>query len=331
MTPLITIVLPVFNGSNFLAEAVDSLLSQSLKDFELIISDNASTDDTPSICERFARSDPRVKLFRFEKNVGAARNFNHAFAAVRSKYFKWAAHDDICRPAFLEACVDVLERDRSIVLCHTGTKAITEAGEELGRLAILPDMKEDDPARRFASMITFPHLCAEVFGVFRTEVLAKTPLVAPYVGSDRVLLAEIAIRGKIGLVLRGLFLNRRHDENSILQYPDESARLAWFDPALGTQRSYPVSRLTAEYLKSIERTDISEAQKDDCRGVLKKWMQKGLYIDGQPVGQLLRREQSDWGRVGPDERCPCQSGLSHADCHGGPIFALHPAETPTRS
>lgn len=330
MTALVTIVLPVYNGANFLTEAVDSLLGQSFTDFELLLSDNASTDKTWSICKKFAKRDQRVKLHRFDRNMGASVNFSHHIPAVESKYVKWAAHDDLLRPTYLESCIDVLEADPAFVLCHTGTRLILADGEEKGIESVLPDLDSDDPSLRFSSMVIFPHLCTSVFGVFRTEVFQQTRLLEPYVGSDRVLLSEVAMRGKIGTVLQDLFLNRRHDLNSIFQYRDETARLAWFDPTRTVAKSYPLNRLAAEYLKGIERSELAPEHQEACMRILRKWMLAGRYLDGKPVVQHLRREQSDWPAAGPEYDCPCGTGLPYGACHGRNVLSLPPVDMPAQ-
>lgn len=95
MTPnLVSVGLPVFNGEAYLAEALDSLLAQSFTDFELIISDNASTDRTQSICESRRQRDPRIRYFRQPVNQGPSSNFNFVLRQATGKYFMWAAHDD---------------------------------------------------------------------------------------------------------------------------------------------------------------------------------------------------------------------------------------------
>ena len=107
--PRVSIGMPVFNGENYLAEALDSLLTQTFSDFELIISDNASTDKTEEICRAYAVRDQRIRYFRNQENLGASRNYNRVFELSSGEYFKWAAHDDLCAPEFLGRCVDVLD------------------------------------------------------------------------------------------------------------------------------------------------------------------------------------------------------------------------------
>ena len=98
MDPKISIGMPVYNGENYLAQALRAILSQTFTDFELIISDNASTDATQRICETFAAEDSRVRYFRNSRNIGIEPNFNAAFEPARGKYFMWTAHDDLLEP-----------------------------------------------------------------------------------------------------------------------------------------------------------------------------------------------------------------------------------------
>src|SRR5216683_2033766 len=125
----ITIGLPVFNGADYLPEAIDSILSQSFGDFELFISDNASDDGTEEICQQYARRDRRVRYLRQTRNVGAAANHNLLVAQGENPYFKWAAHDDVLAPRFLEVAVRVLDDHPEIVLASPASALIDEAGE----------------------------------------------------------------------------------------------------------------------------------------------------------------------------------------------------------
>src|SRR2546425_9420098 len=94
--PQVSVGLPVYNGERYLAEALDSLLTQSYEDFELIICDNASTDRTGEIARSYAAKDKRVRYARNDKNLGAGGNFRRGFALASGEYFRWAASDDVC-------------------------------------------------------------------------------------------------------------------------------------------------------------------------------------------------------------------------------------------
>src|SRR5882762_1549884 len=117
--PRISIGLPVYNGENFITDALESILGQTYTDFELIISDNASTDRTEALCKSYAARDPRIRYWRNAENLGAARNFNRVFELSSGEYFKWTAHDDVLAPDYLEKCIEASDRDPSVVLVYT--------------------------------------------------------------------------------------------------------------------------------------------------------------------------------------------------------------------
>src|SRR4030095_3279504 len=104
--PRLSVGLPVHNGERFIREALDSLLDQDYRDFELIISDNASTDETGRICAEYAIRDSRIRYFRNSQNIGAARNYSRVFELSHGELFKWAAHDDVHLPGSLKRGVE---------------------------------------------------------------------------------------------------------------------------------------------------------------------------------------------------------------------------------
>src|SRR3982751_6015938 len=126
--PRVSIGMPVFNAQRYLREAIESLLGQTMGDFELILSDNASTDSTAEICQAFVCRDSRVKYFRNETNLGVVANFNLAFTRARGRLFKWAAYDDLHAPEYLERCAAVLDREPGVGICHSLTRSIDGAG-----------------------------------------------------------------------------------------------------------------------------------------------------------------------------------------------------------
>ena len=127
----ISIGLPVYNGELFLKEAIDAVLNQTFRDFELIISDNASTDRTAQICRDYAANDSRIRYYRNETNIGANPNFRRVFALSSTEYFKWVSHDDLQTLDFLEKTVAIMEQDPDIVLCYPRVRVIDEAGNTI--------------------------------------------------------------------------------------------------------------------------------------------------------------------------------------------------------
>lgn len=124
----LSIGLPVYNGERYLAESLDALLGQTYKDFELIISDNASTDGTAGICREYARQDPRIRYVRQTKNIGAAPNHNFVLSEAKGELFKWAAADDLYARDLLERCIAALDEHPDFVLADSWTAAISDSG-----------------------------------------------------------------------------------------------------------------------------------------------------------------------------------------------------------
>lgn len=212
----LTIGLPVYNGDNFLEECMESILAQTFRDFKLIISDNASTDRTESICLRFSKSDPRIEYYRNEKNIGAAPNFNRVFELSNTEYFKWIAHDDVHGPDFVERCVSILEHDASIVLAYTRAVTIDWQGIRSREWGAPPELSSDKPAIRFKASLLPPKdpIPLPIFGVIRSAVLSKTPLQAGFAGCDLTLLSELSLHGRFHEISEALFLQREHGERA---------------------------------------------------------------------------------------------------------------------
>ncbi|WP_179862377.1 glycosyltransferase family 2 protein [Longibacter salinarum] len=251
--PYVSIGLPVYNGETYVREAIESILSQTYENFELIISDNASTDDTGAICRRFASKDPRVHYRCNRRNLGAAPNFNRTLALARGAYFKWAAHDDFLEPTYLEKCVEVLDADSSVVLCAPRTRVIRADGSQRTIRRMSPLLLEESPSERlYGHLIRGGHGCYPVFGLIRRSVLNGTHRIGSYVESDQVLLAELAMVGRFAEIPECLLVARDHDERSIRTEMQE--RQAWFDTRNSTkQRVYPKSRLLRESVLAVLR------------------------------------------------------------------------------
>src|SRR5882757_2138526 len=225
--PKLSIGIPVFNGQELLPELLDSLLAQTFRDFEILICDNASSDRTPHICRKYERSDSRIHYVRNQRNLGAVANFNRVFELSTAPLFKWAAHDDLYHETYLDACVRLLDENPDIVLAHTGTAFIDETGDmlpfeqETGSFvepktgkrywADVPDIGDTPVAtNRFWQVLTRARWGTHMFGVVRREILQQTTLLPNFEGSDRAMLAELALLGRFKCANERLFLKRFH-------------------------------------------------------------------------------------------------------------------------
>jgi glycosyltransferase involved in cell wall biosynthesis len=209
--PLVSVGLPVFNGARYLEGCLQSLLAQTYPNFELIISDNASTDETAQICERHARRDSRIRFHRADRNRGAAWNHNHIRELARGTFFKWCGVDDLIDPRFLEACVEVLQRSPDAVLAYPMSIVIDEAGKSEERTTDRLDLDAPDPVVRFRSLLKPWSLTHNPFyGVMRMVSLATVRPIGTFFANDRSLLAELALRGPFVRVEEYLMYRRRH-------------------------------------------------------------------------------------------------------------------------
>ena len=268
--PRVTIGLPVYNGERFLEETLQSILGQTYRDFELIISDNASSDRTEEICRSFAAQDGRIRYYRNDKNIGAAANFNRVFRLARGEYFKWAAHDDICSPEFLARCLEVLDRDGGVAVCFSKTVQIDEHGRiERERDWMLANLSSPHAHERFHDIVANRHGCEAVFGVMRASTLRLTPSIGTYIASDRVLLALLSIHGRLHELPDCLFFQRDHTGNSVKGKEHEVT--AWFDPKRGGKIVFPFWRIAWEYLLVAIKGPSRARERLRCVWELAKW------------------------------------------------------------
>jgi glycosyltransferase involved in cell wall biosynthesis len=304
--PRVSIGLPVYNGERYLREALDSILSQTFRDFELIVSDNASTDRTEDICREYAARDPRIRYHRNHENLGGSANFIRVFELARAPYFRWACYDDLLEPDSVAACVEVLDADPDVVLALTETILIDEHGEPIAnppRAHHPPGafhLRAPRPHQRFADYLAryYPRggLCNALYGVIRSEALARTRLIAPYPSSDRVLLGELVLYGHFHEVQRPLFLRRDHPQTSVRAHPEMADRVGWFDPARRGQLVFPRWRWLREYLSAIWRAPLGIAERLRCYAMLVngyvRHARRPLWAEARAAARIWRERRT---------------------------------------
>lgn len=265
--PKVGIGLPVYNGEEYLAQAIESIIGQTFQDWECVISDNASSDKTAEIAQAYAERDPRIRYSRNATNIGGAHNENLTVSLTRGEYFRWAAHDDYMEPELLHRCVAALDSDPGVVLCYTQVRQLdlVKGSEEvLSR----NNASSDRPATRFRTIILSREFLEETYGVIRRDVLARTPLQADYIASDRTLIAEISLYGRFCEIPEPLFVKRLHPKNA---YVDWRTRIAWFLPDATGQLSFPWWAQLRDLLRTVRRAEVAFPVKAECYASVGLW------------------------------------------------------------
>ena len=276
--------LPVYNGETYVAESIESVLGQTHRHLELVISDNASTDGSERICREYAARDPRVRYGRLETNIGGTRNHNFVFERSRGKYFCWIGHDDRRAPTFIERCVTELEADPECVLCYAGTQYIGARGEQLDYTEMVLKADRRSAPERFGEIIRMDHKVEPIYGVMRTEVLKRTALEGPFADHDRVLAAELSLHGRFCRLDEPLIFRRIHPQSSISVHPSRHERTAWHDPAHPDRLVMPYCRQFFEYVFAIRRARLGFAEACKCYATMGRW----LVRNARPVAHDFR-------------------------------------------
>lgn len=203
--PLISIGIPVYNGENGIARALDCLLRQDYSNLEIIISDNASTDATPAICQEYVGKDSRITYSRVEENLGSIRNFNRVVELASGKYFMWAAHDDMREPSFVSACVEKMEQCPEAVLCQAHTSMFIEGREEMLCIARLDSFEGNTGLveRYRETLKNFP--ATAIYGLYLLSAMRKTQMFQKCIATDLAFIQELSIYGEFVHVPRVLF------------------------------------------------------------------------------------------------------------------------------
>ncbi|MHA6784808.1 glycosyltransferase family 2 protein [Pseudonocardia saturnea] len=285
--PRLSVGLPVYNGQRFLAEALESLLDQSFTDFELIISDNASTDATEEICRRYAAEDARIRYLRQPRNIGCNPNHNAVLREARGEYFKWAAHDDLYGRDLFARCVQALDDHPDVVLSHADMAIIDEAGAVVRPFDYTLATDSTDVRERFRSLVVTDGADDE-YGVIRTDVLRSVRPKDGYHHASRPFIAEIAFRGRFHQVRELLYFRRDHPARGD-RSPTIPALCTNLDPRRAGQST---ARLLAEYawryFEAIARAPLSRADRWACFRILLPYLtvsglRRAISRSGEPL------------------------------------------------
>lgn len=309
-TPRLSLGLPVYNGEKYLAESIEALLGQSYEDFEMIISDNASTDGTADICRHYLKQDSRVRYIRQKRNIGLAPNHNFVFGQSCGEFFKWASSDDLYARDLLQCCVDALDENPRVVLAHAWEAAI-DADGNVWQAHTYPLATDAASApERFRSILfgssglferdllfgtsgssrtSSPGLrdfvrvdnrgvlrACDMYGVIRSDVLRRISPLGSYHHSDRILACELVLHGPFHLTPDFMYFRREYPDRAYNWSPKVRTRCAIQDPRRANRLLHPTARLLAEYMwgyvAAIKNAPLSPAEQRECYRYLAQWV-----------------------------------------------------------
>jgi len=231
--PKITIGLPVYNGEKIIRQRIESILSQTFNNFELIISDNHSSDKTAQICKEFLKRDNRIKYFRQDKNIGILQNFLFVLEKADKEYFVWAAVDDIWEPSFLEFNSCFLDSHKEFVgsigrvdyfveksnkkikfMQNQNSHFVCDFDNDKARKLYLKKYENyptaDSSYEKFVEFFLRLHRSELVYSLFRTSKLKKAIISKKMMAMDMAIILGVLKYGLINIGNEENFLIHRY-------------------------------------------------------------------------------------------------------------------------
>ncbi|MBD3779507.1 MAG: glycosyltransferase family 2 protein [Micrococcales bacterium] len=273
--PQVSVGVPVYNGALYLDQALAALRDQDLRDIEVVVADNGSTDDTPHIAREYAASDPRFRYVRSPRNLGVARNFNRTLALARAPLFMWHAADDVAAPGHLAACHAALAAQPRADIAFPRVTLVDAEGEVVGHM--------DDEDLTFAGLTPAARvdllLRRSVYqsiawgGVHRTDALRALGGHPLFFGGDIVLAMRSALRGEWAVVPERLFACRRHaHQNSKAVGADPLVQVRSYDPGFSRPVAFPQWYLTGRMLAEAAAAPLPPAERARAvAAVVRRW------------------------------------------------------------
>ena len=289
--PLISVGMPVYNGEQFVELAIRSILDQTYPHFELIISDNASTDRTPEICRDLASEDDRITYSRNSQNIGAAGNFNRVFSVSSGEFFRWATADDISGLELHEKCLAVLKSHPEAVLAYGRNRFIDAEGTEIAGREDNLDLQQDKASDRFIKFYRSVGFTNVVYGLMRSSAVSQTALMGDgsFPAADINFMAELTLQGKFIEIPDYLFYRRWHSGASSWEAVanDEEVQKEFWN-AGSLDFTIPTWKQRLADFRSVRSTAMSLAEKRKLYSFLLRsmyWQKKVLVRElAQAIG-----------------------------------------------
>jgi len=302
--PKVTVGVPVFNGEAQLALALESLILQDHPSFEVVISDNGSTDGTRAICEAYAARDPRVSYHRYGDNRGASWNFNNVVTLAAGEYFMWGAHDDMWAPGCLSGYARALDEDPRAVLVYCHAQPIDSRGAPNGPLYSEFVNDHADRRVRWRRLLENWPLHVAIYGMMRMDAVEKTRLIRNCAACDIVFMSELVLHGKTLELPDVLSWKRVPDAGT--SYRTVQEQIEYLDPSksVGKRARFLRWRAIRECLKGLRHAeaDRQAALTLDALGI---YCARHLSTD---VKEEVSRVMRSYPRLLAGLRWPFRSG-----------------------
>ncbi len=262
--PTVCIGMFARNEENNIRATLDGILAQDYKDFELVISDDASTDATESICREYAARDSRIRYIRHARRLGIVENPNFVFSQCRSPYFAWAAGHDLHASGYISKLLPILESDPAVVCAYPLVPGVEVDGT---RVPAAPQGRLDTRWMNVASRVNVLFWGLQgsdpIYGIFRAESLRKTRLYRPVMCNDNLVLFELTLIGSIAFVPEELYFLKITKRLTHLRDKLENYRTTMYS---GEGRKYLGMRLTFwrllfAHLGAILRAPVARGRK----------------------------------------------------------------------
>jgi glycosyltransferase involved in cell wall biosynthesis len=287
--------MPVFNGEAYVEASLRSLLAQTFDDFELIISDNASTDRTAQICQDYGARDPRIRFYRNDRNLGVVANEDRVVRLARAGFFRYAASDDLCAPTHLERCYEILRQHPEAVLCYPQARLIDEQAQPLEDYDEGLDLQEAEPHKRLAHLLRRINMCNAPFGLIRTSAFQQLGKLSNFPSYDVVYLAHLSLLGKFIEIPERLFFRRVYPSRPFNRRLTIHQRTVMMNTELSGKIIFPYWILLRSFINVIGRAPIDLKERAICYAMLLVWVRRygwSLYWDLRIfITQLLTGER----------------------------------------
>jgi glycosyltransferase involved in cell wall biosynthesis len=258
--PRVSIGMPVYNREKYVAASIEAHLNQTYGDFELVLTDNCSTDRSEEICRDYAAKDSRIRYYQNPRNLGAAGNYRRCFELATGEFFRWTPSDDLVSLNLLERAVHILDEDPSVFVAYPRTKLIDAEGNITGDFDEHLHLMDEQASKRWIGVQQNIRLGNLHYGLNRADKFRKTGLMRNYNGGDFPLIAEMALYGKFYEIPDAFFYRRMHEEASSAM-KNSADIMAFYDPKKRAKLFlYNWVHLGAN-LNSVRRAPISMKEK----------------------------------------------------------------------